>query len=143
MALTEAINGIVKFWSDCVPRSHGLPLRDSVDPFALRPWLGHCAIYEAIDGGADFRVRLEGSFISDLGGENWTGRLASEIDGKYSSRLLGDLRQVAAKRDYHVETIVIVQADYIEIERALLPFTLGSGTVDQIVGCIYRVAPPH
>jgi hypothetical protein len=143
LARISAIDNIIRFWATCKPRIDGLPLRESVDPFALRPWLGHCAIYEAIDDGADFRVRLEGSFISDLGGENWTGRRASEIDTRYGSHLLIDLCRIATVRACEVATIVIVQADFIEIERAFLPFTLGTGKVDQIIGCMYRVTDRH
>lgn len=139
MAQVARIDEIISFWSSRQPRVDGVPLRDSVDPFSLRPWLGHCAIYEAIEDGADFNVRLEGSVISDLGGENWTGRRASEIDFRYNSTLRADLRRVATTRQYDVAKIVIVQAEFIEIERALLPFTFGSGRIDQIVGCIYRL----
>ncbi|MBI2255074.1 MAG: PAS domain-containing protein [Proteobacteria bacterium] len=129
---------IIDFWKSCQPRIHGLPVRQSVDPFALRPWLGHCAIYEAI-AGDDFKVRLEGSFISEMGGENWTGHRASEIDSRYQATLLRDLRDVSEARTFRTAQISIVQANFIRIERALLPVTLGGGAVDQIIGCIYRI----
>ena len=65
-----------------------IPHRGQFDTLALRPWLGHVMIYEAIDGGRDFRNRLEGSDVVMLTGEDWTGRCASEVDAQFGSRML-------------------------------------------------------
>ena len=50
------------FWLDCRGTSD-VPNRVAFDPFNLRPWLGHISIYETIQDGTDFRIRLEGTLI--------------------------------------------------------------------------------
>jgi len=42
------------------------PARADVDVLELWPWLGHLALVEVIDGGADFRCRLHGTAMVEI-----------------------------------------------------------------------------
>jgi hypothetical protein len=132
-----AIDAIVDLWNSTTPRLNGIPTRQSFDPLTLKPWLGYFSIYETIDCGADFSIRLEGSYIVEMTGENWTGKRASVIDEKYGRSLVEDLRRVHNQRTYLLSRIHLFQRDFKSAIRALLPLTLGSGEVDQIFLCLY------
>jgi hypothetical protein len=75
-----------------------VPHRGQFDTLTLRPWLGHVMIYEAVDGGRDFRNRLEGSEVVMLTGEDWTGRCASEVDAQFGSRMLEYMQESGEDR---------------------------------------------
>lgn len=114
------------------------PDREALDVFALRAWLGHISIYEAVDGGADFRIRLEGTRITAMTGEDWTGRLASQVDSAFGSRLLGMLQEALHSADAVMHTTRIYQRDFQSAVRMLLPVrSRRDGPVDQILMAIY------
>lgn len=114
------------------------PGRDALDVFTLRPWLGHISVYEAIDGGADFRIRLEGTRIAAMTGEDWTGRRASQVDAAFGTDLGPALREAleSARASFH--TTRIYQRTYQNAARMLLPVrSRGDGPVDQILLVLY------
>lgn len=114
------------------------PDRETLDVFTLRPWLGHISVYEAVDGGADFRIRLEGTRIAAMTGEDWTGRHASQVDQAFGSALLEALREVleTARPSFH--TTRIYQRSYQNAARMLLPVrSRRDGPVDQILLVLY------
>jgi len=83
---SPSLHALLEFWSRAAP-ADSVPSREQLDPFTLRPWLGHISIYEALDGGRDFRIRLEGTSIVAITGEDWTGKRASDVDAQYGSRI--------------------------------------------------------
>lgn len=124
-------------WSNCcvdgVP-----PDREVLDVFALQPWLGHISIYEAVDGCADFRIRLEGTRISQMTGEDWTGRRASQVDARFGTQLVEIMREVVNNREPRLHTTRIYQREFRSAIRLLLPMRSRSdGPVDQVFMVLY------
>jgi hypothetical protein len=56
------VAGLLDLWRSKRPPG-GVPHRAEFDVFTLRPWLGWLTVYEELDDGADFLVRLDGSNI--------------------------------------------------------------------------------
>jgi hypothetical protein len=134
---SPSLYSLQKFWS-IAAESGGVPSRDRLDVFALRPWLGHISIYEAVDGGDDYRIRLEGTSIVAITGEDWTGRRASEVDAKYGCHIADFMREVARTRKPMVHTMRVFQNEVEFITRLLLPArSRPDGPVDQIFLVIY------
>lgn len=114
------------------------PDRETLDVFDLRPWLGHVSVYEAIDDGSDFRIRLEGTRISQMTGEDWTGRRASDVDARFGSHLVALMRGVVRTGRPGIHEIQIYQREFRAAIRLLLPMrSRGDGPVDQIFLAIY------
>lgn len=103
----------------------GVPDRRSFDPFPLVRWLGYLSIYEYDAGRDDFRNRLEGTFVTELTGENWTRRYASEVDARFGSRFLPELRDVRRRRMPSTDFIRVYQKDFSVAVRVLLPVCSG------------------
>jgi hypothetical protein len=102
-------------------RNDTLPSRHHITPETLHPWLGQLSIYEEIDG-ADFLIRLDGTQIVSWTGEDWTGRLVSEVDAKYGRNLLGACRAVWTHRLPLFDAAApLFKKEYIEARRMLLP----------------------
>ena len=131
------LRSLLKFWSDKVQRA-GIPDRAQLDAFTLRPWLGHISIYEAVDGGEDFRIRLEGTMIVAITGEDWTGRCASDVDRRYGSQIADFMREVTATGQPAIHTMRVFQNEVESITRLLLPVrSRPDGPVDQVFLVIY------
>lgn len=124
------------WWARCVD---GVPPdRRSLDVFQLRPWLGHISIYESVEGGADFRIRLEGSRISLMTGENWTGRHASDVDARFGTQLVAIMREVIRSGRPSLHTTRIYQRQFRSAVRMLLPMrSRPDALVDQVFLVIY------
>lgn len=122
---------LIEFWIRG-RNGRGLPDRESFDAPNLKPWLGCLSIYEAIDGYRDFRNRLDGTATVDLSGEDWQGRLASDVDRQYGTSLLRDLRRVAVWRHPVLESCSICQKPYQTAVRVLLPVTRNGDRVDEV-----------
>lgn len=134
---SPSLYGLLQFWSDAAG-GDPVPSRDRLDVFALRPWLGHISIYEAIDGGDDFRIRLEGTSIVAITGEDWTGKRASDVDARYGCHIAGFMREVARTHKCMVHTMRVFQNEVEFITRLLLPVrSRPGGPVDQIFLVIY------
>lgn len=134
---SPSLHSLLKFWSDA-GGANSVPDRETLDVFALRPWLGHISIYEAIDSGRDFRIRLEGTSIVAITGEDWTGRHASEVDAKYGCRIAEFMREIVRAPRPMVHTMRVFQNEVEFITRLLLPVRARpNGPVDQIFLVIY------
>jgi len=128
---------LLQFWSD-VADGDGVPNRKRLDAFTLRPWLGHISIYEAIDSGRDFRIRLEGTTIVAITGEDWTGKRASDVDAKYGCQIAEFMREVVRTCQPMVHTMRVFQNEVEYITRLLLPARArADGPVDQVFLVIY------
>jgi hypothetical protein len=128
---------LLQFWSDAAAAGE-VPSRERLDALTLRPWLGHISIYEAIDGDRDFRIRLEGTSIVAITGEDWTGKRATEVDAKYGCRIAEFMREVVHTRRPAVHTMRVFQNEVEYITRLLLPVrSRADGPVDQVFLVIY------
>jgi hypothetical protein len=131
------LHKLLQFWSAAAGADH-VPSRERLDMFALRPWLGHISIYEAIDGGRDFRIRLEGTSIVAITGEDWTGKRATEVDARYGSQIAEFMRKVVRTHQPMVHTMRVFQNDVERITRLLLPVRArAGGPVNQVFLVIY------
>lgn len=110
----------------------GLPDRRHFDAINLHPWLGYLSIYERLGAYADFRNRLEGSAVAEMTGENWHGRLASEVDSVFGSAFSRELRRAAVWGYPLRSTCRIYQRPYLVVDRILLPVTVHGSHVDQV-----------
>lgn len=124
-------DALIAFWNRGRAPA-GLPDRTWFDPLNLLPWIGHLSVYEAVDGCADFRNRLEGTRVMLLTGENWQGRLASEVDSRFNVTFLANLKSVAESRSPMRDQCVVFQKRFLYVDRILLPVTLAGQEVDQI-----------
>jgi len=113
---SPSLYSLLQFWSDAAD-GDGVPSRDRLDAFTLRPWLGHISIYQAIDSGRDFRIRLEGTSIVAITGEDWTGKRATEVDARYGCRIAEFMREVVRTRRPAVHTMRVFQNEVEYITR--------------------------
>jgi len=142
---SPSLHSLLQFWSDAAD-GDGVPSRDRLDALTLRPWLGHISIYQAIDGGRDFRIRLEGTSIVAITGEDWTGKRATEVDARYGCRIAEFMREVVRTHRPAVHTMRVFQNEVEHITRLLLPVrSHPDGPVDQVFLAIYvdpqQIAP--
>lgn len=92
-------------------------LRDEI----LRPWFGHISVFQAIEDGADFQVRLDGTAVVTITGEDWTRRKASEIDRRFGRDLSGALRVALRTRRPLIHATRLFQNEHPRSTRLLLP----------------------
>lgn len=131
------LHNLLQFWSNAAD-GRDTPSRERLHAFSLRPWLGHISIYESIDNGSDFRIRLEGTAIVAITGEDWTGKRASDVDAKYGCRIAEFMRGVVKSRQPAIHTMRVFQNEVESITRLLLPVRGRSdGPVDQVFLVIY------
>lgn len=116
----------------------GVPDRGAFDPLRLTKWLGYLSVYEYEPERDDFRNRLEGTYVGNLTGENWTGRRASEVDARFGSSFLADLREVRDGSEPMAHLIKVFQKEFSVTERVLLPIsTTPGGRADQVFVAIF------
>ena len=139
VSASPQLRSLLKFWSEAADGDgDGTPSRDRLDAFTLRPWLGHISIYEAIDGGHDFRIRLEGTAIVAITGEDWTGKRATQVDERYGCQIAAFMREVVHTHQPAVHTMRVFQNEVEYITRLLLPVRARKGgPVDQVFLVIY------
>ena len=129
---------LIEFWT-ANRGPDGVPDRSSFTPTNLRPWIGSITIYEKIFDDNDFRIRLEGTKVTQITGEDWTGRRVSEIDARYGTHFLGNVETVLSRRQPSVSQCRVFQRVFKLAERALLPIASKPGQVDQVFFCLYVV----
>lgn len=99
------------------------PTRSDFTPFVLKPWLGNIDIYDVETAGTDldFRMRLNGTEIVAMTGEDWTGSTARDIDRRFGVHLHDELLAVYRSQQPLTDRIRIFQKNYITAHRVLLP----------------------
>jgi hypothetical protein len=110
------------------------PTRSDFTPFTLKPWLGNIDIYDTEGGGEDFRLRLNGSQVVALTGENWKGKTARDVDRRFGTTLHDAFQQVYRSKRPRGDYIRLFQKEFISAYRLLLPIfsNEGDGTISQI-----------
>jgi len=102
-------------WHEDPPDRSQLPLE------TLQPWFGHISAFQAIDDGMDFQLRLDGTAIVTVTGEDWTRHKASEIDRRFGRGLTGLLRLAIGTRSPLFHAIRAFQHQHLRATRLLLP----------------------
>lgn len=119
-----------------------LPKRRAFDPVKLMPWIGFISIFECLDGGRDFLVRLDGSEIVSMTGEDWTGRLLSDIDAQHGSNAAEALRSVVECREPRLQRMEVLQKKWVTATRVCLPVSVSDGQhVDQVFTGLFLDQP--
>ncbi|HMA15705.1 MAG TPA: PAS domain-containing protein [Kiloniellaceae bacterium] len=119
----------------------GRPTRSDFTPFVLKPWLGSIDIYDVEGGGATFRMRLNGTRVVAITGEDWKGKTAHDVDRRYGGTLHEELARVYRSREPLAHHIRIFQKDYILAYRLLLPIFSDEqpGAVAQIFLAVFNL----
>lgn len=135
--LSPLAAALLEYWQT-TRGAGGVPDRGAFDPLRLTRWLGYLSVYEYEPERDDFRNRLEGTYVGNLTGENWTGRRASEVDARFGSSFLADLREVRDAGEPMAHLIKVFQKEFSVTERVLLPVsTTPDGRTDQVFVAIF------
>jgi hypothetical protein len=95
-------------------------------------------VSEAIDGGRDFRNKLEGTEVVALTGQDWTGRCASEVDARFGSRMLEYMQEAVRTGQPCIHTMWMFQNNAVHVTRLMMPVrSRADGPIDQIVAVLY------
>ncbi len=78
--LPEPLLGFLLDWWEEARAESFAPSIEVVDPFTLRPALGHLSLLDVVEGGSDFQYRIHGSLTAARARWEWTGRRLSEIE---------------------------------------------------------------
>jgi hypothetical protein len=115
------------------------PTRQDFTPFALKRWIGHLDIYRVEDGGRDFRIRLNGTRVTELTGEDWTGRSVRDVDRRFNSTFYDEVHAVFASRRPAVHRTRIYQKNFTTAHRLMLPIfsAAGDGEVVEILMALF------
>jgi hypothetical protein len=133
IAMLPEIGALYRFWRDA-KEGGTLPTRRALGPETLRPWLGSLSIYEHLREGDDFRIRLDGTKIVAMTGEDWTGRLVSEIDRRFGADLLGCCREVCRLHlPLFDSALPLFQKSYRCAQRLLLPLSRDGAEATQVL----------
>jgi len=130
------------YWQD---KCAGRPMPDRadiniVDLAAIAPYLAIC---ETVDDGTDFRLRLYGSELRQMSGEERTGKLLSELGdvGNHAARWSLTHRLVFERQTpvFVVATDLRPGKSHVTVESVTLPLTHGGSAVGQTIGGVFRV----
>tara|TARA_R110002012_G_scaffold318911_1_gene538116 strand:+ start:1360 stop:1968 length:609 start_codon:yes stop_codon:yes gene_type:complete len=123
---------------------HGIPDRNSFNPEGLRPWLGCISIYKFLEEQGDFINALEGTLITKMTGQDWTGKLASDVDIAFRSTFRKELSDVGISKQPLMNTVQIFQKRYKTATRLLLPIAEKDGReANQIFLALFRNFPKN
>ncbi|MBO6559410.1 MAG: PAS domain-containing protein [Nisaea sp.] len=98
-----------------------VPDRTMFNPYALREWLGFISIYQYDPVRGDFKNRLEGTLITEMTGQDWTGRWASDVDQSFGSTFLEELAEVHSTATPTIDSVRIYQKKYRTATKLLMP----------------------
>lgn len=106
----------------------------------FRPWLGHLAILETIEGGTDFRYVLYGTRLVEIFGFDLTGLTVRAAAAQIGLQPLAEYRRVQAtgKPDF-VSRMSPANKEYLTMTKLALPLSGDGRTVDRIISVIYRI----
>lgn len=133
------------FWlKKCAGRA--MPARSDIDLGELRRWAPNIVISEPVNAGADYRLRLFGSALVEITGEERTGKLVSEIG---SSGLLaaGNIRarwRAILSRAFETHAPVFARArasvegrEHVLYHGLALPLSVNGTPAAQCLGALF------
>lgn len=124
-----------------------MPGVDVIKPRAMMAYLSRIQLYDVMNEGTDFRVRLVGTGIAQAFGHDLTGTLISQHPNRArGERLMAALTRVAATaQPLHMKTAEEMRERYEtrHIESLWLPFGSG-GTVELVLAqSILKIHAPY
>tara|TARA_R110000868_G_scaffold42158_23_gene143106 strand:+ start:1092 stop:1673 length:582 start_codon:yes stop_codon:yes gene_type:complete len=128
----------------------GIPDRSHINPAEILPLLPHMMILDIVDDGEDFRVRVFGTGLVTLLGEERTGMLASEFGAKsiiandfkeMRSRWLAIFRKALTENGaaHFKAPTVSPDRSYMHYHGMITPITNGTDKISQLVGMMIAV----
>ena len=128
---SSAISLLAHWYSNC--RNSLVPNRIAFSPDALQEWLGYISIYEYVPERCDFINRLEGTLITEMTGQDWTGRWASEVDQSFGSTFQEELAAIRATATPSIDSVRIYQKKFRTATKVLMPVEeMGRRKADQV-----------
>jgi hypothetical protein len=136
---------LVAYW-DSKRGGRRMPSRADIDPTELRALVHNVMLYDVVEPGALYRIRLVGQAIVDFVGVNMTGKWATDT-----------MPPDAAKRMIEILSSVVINGaprfraghaywhrdkSYRKFEACFLPLSLDDRTVDKILaGTTFATGP--
>ncbi len=94
----EDLRGLLDLWNDW-RAGRDMPTQQDVNPRAMMRYLARIQLYDVIDKGADFRVRLVGTGITQAFGVDLTGTFMSKHpNAARGGRIMSALNRVMEQR---------------------------------------------
>jgi len=134
---TKQLPFLLRYWQS-LRDANGCVAPGQIDPFALKPVLGHVLLIDVLEDGADFRYRLYGSEVARVAGFDMTGKRTSEMaTGPLASGFyLAGYRALLVRRQplftWHEMPMQITINSW---ERIVLPLTDESGRIARLITC--------
>jgi hypothetical protein len=127
------------YWQARRPDDTRLPGRSAIDPAGLRRILSNVWMTDVVrlDGEVYFRERLVGTALTELFGQETTGKFFEEIYKEpHLSRQLATYRHVVAHGRPHLSRLRVPKAerDHVVYDRLILPLAADGETVDLLLG---------
>jgi hypothetical protein len=127
-----------------------MPDRRDISPSDIVPLLPNLIITEAVDQGADFRIRIFGTRLVTLVGEERTGKLLSEIGEDTTpptrAEMVRDRWFEVTRRSYAEARPIFVSGrmtssnrSYIGWHAVSCPLTAGGPAIAQLLGGMFVV----
>ncbi|MFD2261801.1 hypothetical protein ACFSM5_02810 [Lacibacterium aquatile] len=110
----------------------GLVPKSAFDAFAIMPWLGLVSIYQRL--AEDYVIRLDGTEIVRMTGEDWTGKTVAALDARYGLKL-GESLAIAVEEQRAVYHPVrhLAARPHFTAARLLLPVSADGATITHVV----------
>lgn len=131
---------LLRHWQG-LPRHTEIPFPHwhAIDPLNLREALGHVALIDVVDGGADFSYRLYGTRIVERYGSDLTGRRVSETDGgSYAAAFLMAIYRAVLTRREPVFSVHFPspRSSAAKWSRVVLPLVGNGGEIERFLAGI-------
>ena len=124
---------------------HFAPRRAHIEPRDMASLLPHLHLYDVIEGGISFRLRVMGTALVAAIGADQTGRILTDTDQDLPAR-----RAMAAMRDVvagkigvrtSASRVAATKPSVLAVESLWLPLSEDGVTVSQILGCSIMSEP--
>jgi hypothetical protein len=139
--------GLKAFFAYWTARAGGriAPKRADIEPRDMAALLPHVHLYDVIDAGRTFRVRVLGTaIVAVLGGEQ-TGRILSDSDADLPARrAVAIMRRIVEGRIPLIVTaprIASTKPTVLSVEALWLPLSEDGQSVSQVVACSIASGP--
>jgi hypothetical protein len=134
----QSIRALLAYWM-AKRGDRTVPLRQDIDPIALKDHLPSLFMLDVLDEGRDFRYRLVGTMIAAMSGRDVTGAKLRTLYEAYPdalaeiARLFGPV--ISERRPVFARGTVFwrPERDYRRFEAGYFPLSTGGETVDIIL----------
>lgn len=134
------LRALLDYWRS-KSEAHAVPPRSAIDPAEIPQLLPNVMLWEVLDGGRDFRVRLAGTLVEAVHGGPLTERLASELHGSsHLAEAPAHMAEVLARGepDFASGTATKAPEGPLYYDRVLLPLGGDNGEAYVLAAFTYR-----